>query len=304
MWGIYLILLHKLLLQSMLRDKNFQKVIIPSAFRHKGLFGTFSLEEHFLQQTFLPNNSTCQTAAGKSQPKCKKAPRASECQCNDKYLKYHKAMERDHRAEICDKREMLAVVDAKRHICHLSQRGLVILGAVTKICSQVTNTQPSKLGKDWHVPVAQPQQAPVSGCVPEPVPDLLCPNTDVPWPLPLEDLSSQKELQLWPFCQTRSVLAERIQADSSPDIPFRCRAVSNCSIHVLHWSKNSKRNILFICFHITDLCSDNSATHRAIHPCSPGWKKVGWCFRTREHHTWVEGCFPLSTWAQVWGGCL
>lgn len=86
----------------------FQKVTVPSAFRQKGLFGVFFLEEHFLQQTFLPNNSTCHTAAGKSQPTCEKAPRASEHQWNDKYLKYHKAMERDHRAEICDRRETSA----------------------------------------------------------------------------------------------------------------------------------------------------------------------------------------------------
>lgn len=44
----------------------------PSAFRHKGLFGVFLLEEYFLQQTFQPNNSTCQIATGKSQPSCKK----------------------------------------------------------------------------------------------------------------------------------------------------------------------------------------------------------------------------------------
>lgn len=27
-------------------------------------------------------------------------------------------------------------------------------------------------------------------------------------------------------------------------------------------------------FHITDLCSDISAAHRATHPCSPGWRKL------------------------------
>lgn len=67
-------------------------------------------------------------------------------------------------------------------VCHKGACSALVLSEQS---AARLSARANKLEKDWHVPVAQPQQASSSECVPEPVPDLLCPNTDVPWPLSL-----------------------------------------------------------------------------------------------------------------------
>lgn len=46
--------------------------------------------------------------------------------------------------------------------------------------------------------------------------------------------------------------------------------------------QKAQENVLFICFHITELCIDNSETHRAIHPCRHGWKKTNRHFHNKQ----------------------
>lgn len=116
--------------------------------------------------------------------------------------------------------------------------------------------------------------------------------------LSLGNLNSYKQTQLWPFCQRRSVLAQRAQADSDTD-----RAVSNFSVRVSHGSKNSKRNVLFICFHITELCIDKPASQGATHPCSHGWKKAHRCFYNKTITCEGKRAFP-SPLGLKFGDCV
>lgn len=95
----------------------------PLCLQAEGFVWCFFLEEHFLQQTFHPNNSANQIATDKSQPQ----PQHTSAVTNASNI--HEATERDGRAEVCEGREMFAVVNAQCLISCLSQRGWLSLGS-------------------------------------------------------------------------------------------------------------------------------------------------------------------------------
>lgn len=179
---------------------------------------------------------------------------------------------------VCHKGACWALVQLERSVVRLS-------------------TQASELEKDWQVPVAQPQQAPLPGCVPEPAADLLCPNTDVPWPLPLGDLNSYKELQLWPFCQTRSVLA---QADSYPDTAFSCRAIAP---YTFCTDPRTPREMFcsFVFTSLTFAVTTQQLTELPIHAVLAGKRLAGVPQQESITAQW-KGAFPSPLWARFGEG--
>lgn len=194
---------------------------------------------------------------------------------------------------------MFAVVNAECLIYCLSQRGLLSLGSVRSAVRLSLTALACELEKGWNILVAQDA---VDACQNQ----HQASSAQIQLFLGLfhrgistltrnynSDLSVRQGLFLLGEPRQIQTLALPSAAEQPAIVPHtfctdpRTPGEVFCSIFPHHWSLQ---------WHFSSPQS---------HPSMQPWlEKAGWCFTTREHHTWVEGCFSLSTGTQVWGGCL
>lgn len=59
----------------------------------------------------------------------------------------------------------------------------------------------------------------------------------------------------------------------------------------------------FVFTSLTFVLTTLKPTELPIHAVMAG-KRLTDIFITKDHHAWVEACFPISIWTEVWGVCV
>lgn len=173
------------------------------------------------------------------------------------------------------------------------------LGNVRKVYSQIINTGTSKSvnGLANHSYTA-PQQTPLSGCMPAPVPDLVCPNA-VPlflfywgiWTLTRKynsDLSVRQGLFLLREPRQIHTLTLPWTAEQLPVLPY-----TFCTDP----KTPGERFCSFVFTSLTFVLTTPKPPELPIHAVMAG-KRLTDIFITKDHHVWVAACFPISIWTE------